>query len=128
MRMLQIDHPGEGLECARGTRMRRGAMTGHSEEGRGRPDSDFAAGCSCRGGETLEPEPTLEIVGQRMPEDDGARLGAAADEEASQAVLPHPGVDALGQGAPPIDRLAGLARHALAPGRNPGTGLAPRPA
>src|SRR5207248_11140949 len=56
--------------------------------------------CSCRlGGGSAQAEQALKVVGERVPEEDDARLGAPAHGETGEAVATHHRVDALGEAA-----------------------------
>ena len=75
-----------------------------------------------RGGGRLPelPEPLAlqNIVGHGVPSEHDGGLGEAAHGELPQALLAEPGIDAFVDRTLAIGRLAGVARHALAPGRH----------
>ena len=58
------------------------------------------------------------IVGHGVPSEHDGSLGDAAHGELPQAPLAEPGIDAFMDGTLAIGGLAGIARHAFAPGRD----------
>src|SRR5882672_2123863 len=74
-----------------------------------------------RGGQPAERDAAHQIVRERKPEQDGARLGQAADSKLLQAAVTGNRVDAFGGAGPQlVAGLGGVGAHALAPRRDGG--------
>src|SRR5579883_3541766 len=76
---------------------------------------------SCRERGAAQAEAAHEVVGERMPEQDGLDLCLAAHRETHEAALAQMSIDAFSKPTQAVDRLAGLARHARPPRLDAGT-------